>query len=62
MKLTEWADATDTVITWEAGAGTYVVPRGDMPHAIRAALWGLEDYAVSTVSGPVIYLTPKNIK
>jgi len=59
MSLHEWAETSGVLPTYpttETGAVSVVL---DHSHPDRAALWRLSDYAVSTVSGPVIWLVPR---
>jgi hypothetical protein len=59
MTLAEWSAATGilpTHPTTERGAVSLCCSPND---ADRVQLWNLTDFAVSTVSGPVIWLVPK---
>jgi len=59
MTLAEWSESTGilpTTPTTESGAVSVVI---DHEHQNRAQLWHLTDYAVSSVSGVVVWLVPK---
>jgi hypothetical protein len=52
----EWCkrfDVLPTTPTTECGAVSVIVDKPDV------SLWHLSDYAVSTVSGPVVWLVPR---
>jgi hypothetical protein len=60
MTLKDWQRKTGilpTHPTTERGAVSLICPIGE---AGRSDLWHLEDFKVSTVSGPVIWLVPCN--
>lgn len=65
MALKQWcasADLLPTTPTTERGAVSLVVP-ADFRQRWQdtyAMLWKLSDYAVSTVSGPVVWLVPRS--
>ena len=61
MKLADWTKATGilgTHPTTECGAVSVIAPTVNMCQRTRAQLWTLEDYLVSSVSGPVVWLLP----
>ncbi len=58
MTLQEWSEDSGYDIGQAAG-GTYVTLDSDCDSGVRASLFHLSDYAVSTVSGPVVWLVPR---
>ena len=64
MKLSDWLRMADInlAVPFEQGQAVQLVVEPDFSGKFAdmyAELWRLEDYAVSTVSGPVLWLMPK---
>jgi hypothetical protein len=58
MTLREWCKRADVLMTeptTECGAVSLVL---DQASELRTGLWHLDDYLVSSVSGPVVWLVP----
>lgn len=60
MTLQEWCQKTNTTRTYpDDESGTVCVAVVPHNYERRSDLWHLDDYAVSTVSGPIVYLVPR---
>jgi hypothetical protein len=62
MTLQEWSKTTNilpTHPTTESGAVSVISTLNNRYHA---ELWRLDDYAVSSVGGPVIWLVPRKAR
>jgi len=60
MTLREWEDQSP-VRGQQHWRGAYVIPDA-LPPSIRKALWYLDDFIVTSVSGGAIWLVPKGEK
>lgn len=61
MTLAEWckiAGVSPTHPTTERGAVS-LIPGSDVPHFHYTELWRLDDYSLTTISGPVVWLVPR---
>jgi len=59
MTLKQWLETSGVLPTHPTTETSAVSVVLDHFHPARADLWRLSDYAVSTVSGPAVWLVPR---